>query len=75
MAINPKLFYDTLNEKGIEKIENSIITKLITTDSIHINSNLKSNKIICIPCYNLLGEAVIRINKNLSVSSLFQGIK
>ena len=64
-----------LNEKGIEKIENSIITKLITTDSIHINSNLKSNKIICIPCYNLLGEAVIRINKNLSVSSLFQGIK
>ena len=61
-----------LNEKGVEKIEKSAIIKLITTDTIHCNTNLKSEKIICVPCYNLLGEAVIRINKNLSVSSLFK---
>ena len=58
---------------ALERLEESVITEVLTTNTIPINyerqGNSSKTKIISVA--SLLGEAIIRIHENLSVSRLF----
>ncbi len=54
---------------SFEKIDKSPITKLYVTDSIPLKQ--KSDKIVVKTASTLLAEAIIRSNRNQSISSLF----
>jgi ribose-phosphate pyrophosphokinase len=59
-----------LNDIGIQRLRNSEITELITTDSVP-NQPVEGINLKVISVASLLGEAIVRIHKNLSVTSLF----
>lgn len=64
--------HPVLSGKAVEKIENSDLEKLIVTNTIPLNNGAKSStKIVPLSVASLLGEAIRRINKGYSVSSLF----
>ena len=58
---------------ALERLEESVITEVLTTNTIPINYERQGNssKIKIISVASLLGEAIIRIHENLSVSRLF----
>jgi ribose-phosphate pyrophosphokinase len=64
--------HPVLSGKAVEKIENSNLEKLIVTNTIPLQGKSKSaDKIITLSVASLFGEAIRRINKGQSVSSLF----
>ena len=63
-----------ITETGLEKLENSLIDCIISTDSVY-NQNLeKSNKIKIVSVAPLFAEAIVRIHNKESVSSIFDKI-
>jgi ribose-phosphate pyrophosphokinase len=61
-----------LSGKAVERINNSCLEKLIVTDTIPLRNKSDSmDKFVVLSVAELLGEAIQRINKGLSVSSLF----
>lgn len=60
-----------LSGDAIKKIEASDVEKLYVTDSIPLKNN-KSNKIVVRTASGLFAEAIIRSNRNESISSLFE---
>jgi len=64
--------HPVLSGKAMEKIENSCLEKLIVTNTIPMNESQRSSKkIVPLSVAPLFGEAIRRINKGYSVSSLF----
>jgi ribose-phosphate pyrophosphokinase len=61
--------HPVLSGDAYQKMEDSALEKLVVTDTIPLKK--KSSKINVISVDNLLGEAVSRIHKGMSVSSLF----
>jgi ribose-phosphate pyrophosphokinase len=62
--------HGVLSGNAIERIQNSEIDEVYITDTVH-QRNLP-NKFHVVSIANLLGEAIMRIRKNLSVSILFK---
>jgi len=60
-----------LNEVGIQRLRNSVIDELITTDSV-LRPAIDGVNITTLSVAGLLGEAIRRISNNLSVTSLFE---
>lgn len=60
-----------LNEVGIERLRNSAIDELITTDTV-LRPAISGVKVTTLTVAVLLGEAIKRINTNSSVTSLFE---
>ncbi|MDH4257226.1 MAG: ribose-phosphate pyrophosphokinase [Candidatus Aminicenantes bacterium] len=61
-----------LSGQAVEKIDNSEMEKLIVTNTIPLNEKASScQKIVSLSVAPLFGEAIRRINKGYSVSSLF----
>lgn len=60
-----------LSGEAVSRIENSDINTLYVTDSIPLK-NITSKKIVVRSASNLLAEAILRSNKNESISSLFE---
>lgn len=60
-----------LNELGIERLRNSEIDELITTDSV-LRPAIEGVRITTLSVAGLLGEAIKRIHSNSSVTSLFE---
>jgi len=60
-----------LSGKAIDKINNSVINKLIISDSINHEGKPLTDKFQVLSCSNLFGEAIMRISGEKSVSSLF----
>ena len=59
-----------LSDLALERLRNSEIEELITTNSVPVRSGDISNiQVLCIA--ELLGEGIMRIHNNESVSSLF----
>ena len=59
-----------------ERIANSPIKSVVTTNTIPLNDELKKNpKIKVLSVASLLGEAILRIHQETSVSSLFDSTK
>lgn len=64
--------HPVLSGQAVEKIENSEMEKLIVTNTIPLNEKAAScQKIVSLSVAPLFGEAIRRINKGHSVSSLF----
>ncbi len=64
--------HPVLSGQAVEKIENSEMEKLIVTNTIPLNDKAAScQKIASLSVAPLFGEAIRRINKGYSVSSLF----
>ena len=62
-----------LSGEAVNKIENSKIKKLITTDTIDNSKKItKSKKIEVISIAPMISEAMKRISNSTSVSSLFK---
>ncbi|MBS4201748.1 ribose-phosphate pyrophosphokinase [Bacillus sp. FJAT-49732] len=59
-----------LSRSGAEKVENSPIELLISTDSV-LNESIISNKTKIVSVAPLFAEAIVRIHNRESVSSLF----
>ena len=64
--------HPVLSGQAVEKIENSEMEELIVTNTIPLNEKAAScQKIVSLSVAPLFGEAIRRINKGHSVSSLF----
>lgn len=65
--------HGVLSGNAVEKVENSPIKKLISTDSIQPNAAVKaSSRFEQLTIAPLLGEAVLRIAEDRSISALFK---
>ena len=63
--------HPVLSGPAIERIENSKIKELIITNSIALPEEKQINKIKSLSVAALLGEAIIRVHEEESVSILF----
>lgn len=63
--------HSILNDLGIERLRNSCIDELVTTDTV-LRPTIDGVKITTLSVAGLLGEAIKRINCNSSVTSLFE---
>ena len=71
-SITSYVTHGVLTGKALERINNSKLTELVITNSIHNQDILSNgNKIRSIDVSTLLGEAIKRISEESSVSSLF----
>ena len=64
--------HPVLSGPAIERIENSVMEKVIVTDSIQLTEDKMSDKIVQISVSELMGDAIKRIHENKSVSPLFE---
>jgi ribose-phosphate pyrophosphokinase len=62
--------HGVFSQNAVENLQNSRIDKIIVTDTIYHKQ--LPDKFVELPCSSLLGEAIVRIRKNLSVSILFR---
>ena len=60
-----------LNEDGLNRIENSPIEELVTTDSVPAQIE-EGDKVVRLTLSELLGDAILRIHNYQSVTSLFR---
>ncbi|BAU26195.1 ribose-phosphate pyrophosphokinase [Aneurinibacillus soli] len=63
--------HPVLSGPAIERIENSSIKELIVTNSIPLGPEKQSEKIKSLSVAPIIGEAIIRVHEELSVSKLF----
>ncbi|MBS2967267.1 ribose-phosphate diphosphokinase [Metabacillus sp. KIGAM252] len=63
--------HPVLSGPAIERIQNSKIKELVVTNSIALTEEKKIDKVIELSVAPLIGEAIIRIHEEQSVSTLF----
>ncbi|MCX6826560.1 MAG: ribose-phosphate pyrophosphokinase [candidate division Zixibacteria bacterium] len=63
--------HPVLSGNAIERINKSVIKRMIISDSINVENRNLPEKFLVLPCANLIGEAIMRISGEKSVSSLF----
>jgi ribose-phosphate pyrophosphokinase len=63
--------HPVLSGPAIERIQNSKIKELVVTNSISLPEEKKIEKLIQLSVAPLIGEAIIRVHEDLSVSTLF----
>ncbi|AVX19269.1 MULTISPECIES: ribose-phosphate pyrophosphokinase [Carboxydocella] len=63
--------HPVLSGPAISRIENSPIKELVVTNTIPLSEEKRSNKIKVLSVAPLLGEAILRVHEDLSVSMLF----
>ncbi|EPZ37484.1 ribose-phosphate pyrophosphokinase [Anoxybacillus ayderensis] len=63
--------HPVLSGPAIERIQNSKIKELVVTNTIAIPDEKKMNKIVELSVAPLIGEAIIRVHEEQSISALF----
>ncbi|MCL6573002.1 MAG: ribose-phosphate diphosphokinase [Bacillus sp. (in: Bacteria)] len=63
--------HPVLSGPAIERIQNSKIKELVVTNSIILSEEKMTDKIITLSVAPLIGEAIIRVHEDQSVSTLF----
>lgn len=63
--------HPVLSGPAIERIQNSAIKELVITNTIQLPEEKKIDKIVNLSVAPLLGEAIIRVHEEQSVSTLF----
>jgi len=61
-----------LNEKGVERMQNSSIKELVVTDTVPLYMDIEGLPITRLSVSSLIGEAILRIHEDRSVSSLIK---
>jgi ribose-phosphate pyrophosphokinase len=61
-----------LTDVGMERLKNSQIKELVVTDTVPMLANPNGFPVTVLSVAGLLGEAILRIHDNQSVSSLFK---
>ncbi len=61
-----------LTDVGIERLKASVIKELVVTDTVPLMVKTNGFPVTVLPVAGLLGEAIMRIHDNQSVSSLFK---
>ncbi|HLK16828.1 MAG TPA: ribose-phosphate pyrophosphokinase [Fimbriimonadaceae bacterium] len=61
-----------LSNGAADRIQNSVIARLIALDTVPIQDAARTPKITVLPSAPLIGEAISRIHRNESVSTLFR---
>ena len=70
--VSAYITHSVLSGQAVERVENSVLSSLVVTDSIGVTQDVeKSAKIRIATVAPLLGEAIKRISDEASVSSLF----
>jgi ribose-phosphate pyrophosphokinase len=71
-SVSAYITHGVFSKNAVERIENSVMTELVVSDSIHHNESVVNcSNIRVVTISELLAEAVRRINEDSSVSSLF----
>lgn len=63
--------HPVLSGPALERLQNSVIKEVVVTNTIPLTEEKKIGKIKTLSVAPLLGEAIIRIHEDLSVSKLF----
>jgi ribose-phosphate pyrophosphokinase len=63
--------HPVLSGPAIERIQNSTIKELVVTNTIALSDDKKIDKIVELSVAPLIGEAIIRVHEEQSVSTLF----
>jgi ribose-phosphate pyrophosphokinase len=63
--------HGVLSGPAIDRIKNSVITEVIMTDTIPLSAEKRIDKIHVLSAASLIGEAIIRIHEDVSLSQLF----
>jgi ribose-phosphate pyrophosphokinase len=69
-SVRAAVTHSNLQKMAYERLESGLIDELITTDSIPVDTRGLPIKVLSVA--PLLGEAIVRINGNESVTSLFR---
>jgi ribose-phosphate pyrophosphokinase len=71
-AIYAAVTHPVLTDMGFERLRESEIRELVVTDTVPIRNKNDKVKVTVLSVAGLLGEAILRIHDNQSVSSLFK---
>lgn len=63
--------HPVLSGQAIERLDKSVIKEVVITNTIPLGKEVSSGKIKVLSVAPLLGEAIVRIHEDLSVSKLF----
>ncbi|MDO4903315.1 MAG: ribose-phosphate diphosphokinase [Limosilactobacillus sp.] len=63
--------HPVLSGESVNILQNSLLEKLVVTDTIHLNDDKKFDKLVQLSVADLLGEAIIRIHNHQSIDTLF----
>jgi ribose-phosphate pyrophosphokinase len=63
-----------LSGNAVEKLQNSPLKEIVITDSIPLPPEKRASKITVLPVGPLLGDAIMRIHNEESISSLFENL-
>ena len=75
LEISAAIVHPVLVGPAIERIGSSLLTELIVTNSIPLGAGKQNKKIRQLSVAPLLADAILRIHKNESVSSLFSQVR
>ncbi len=75
LDISACIVHPVLADPAIERIENSVLTELLVSNSIPVPQNDQNGRIKVLSVASILGEAIRRINNDESVSTLFANAK
>ena len=71
-SVSAYVTHGVLSGSAVERVTNSVLSELVTTDSIEATESVAAcDKIRKVTCANLIGEAIRRIANEESVSKLF----
>ena len=71
MGVYATVCHPVLTDPATERVKNSCLKQLIVTNSLPIEDYKKQTKLKVLSVAPLLGEAIMRIFHDASVSSLF----
>ena len=72
LSVRAAVSHPVLSGPAVERIQNSVLTEFVCTDSIPLSAEaIKCNKIVQLSIAELFGKALRRIHNSDSISSLF----
>ena len=75
LDISACIVHPVLADPAIARVENSVLSELLVSNSIPVPTNHQNGKIKTLSIAPILGEAIRRINNDESVSNLFANAK
>ena len=71
LDISAVIVHPVLAGPAVERVENSVLTELVVSNSIPVPENVQNGKIKVLSVASILAEAIRRIHNDESVSTLF----